>query len=107
MKVEFTDFAWNEITNIANYICLEFGENSMNKFMDDIYHTASLLATNPFIGPIEPSLVHLPTEIHSIVVARKNKAIYFIESKDVVKIVDFWDCRRNPIALVERATDWE
>jgi len=107
MKVEVSIFAKQEVRKTARYIRKEFGEKSKNKFMVEYYHTLQLLATNPLIGPVEQSLDHFPIEYHSIVVAQKNKAIYHIESKDLVKIDDFWDCRRDPKALADRATEWE
>ena len=94
------------LRKIARYIKEEFGKKSRDKFMKEYYHTKDLLAINPYIGPIEPSLAHLPIEFHSIVVAKKNKIIYYVVADDdIVKIVDFWDCRRNPKTLVAQVTD--
>ena len=33
------------------------------------------------------------------------KAPLIKEGDDIVKIVDFWDCRRNPKTLVAQVTD--
>ena len=103
MNVYVTDNAWERIEHIADYIDDNFGEKSRNQFMSDFYHTKDLLAINPYIGPIEQSLAHLPIEFHSIVVAKKNKIIYYVVADDdIVKVVDFWDCRRNPKTLVSQ-----
>ena len=106
MKVDINDSVLEQVDNVACYIETEFGEKSRDKFMKEYYHTKDLLAINPYIGPIEPSLAHLPIEFHSIVVAKKNKIIYYVVADDdIVKIVDFWDCRRNPKTLVAQVTD--
>ena len=107
MIVDISDFALEQINRTADYIWQVFGDKSQEKFMNDIYHTMSLLAINPLMGPIEPSLAHLPIEFHSIVIARKNKAIYHIVSDSIIKVVAFWDCRRDPNTLVAQVTDRE
>ena len=80
MIIDISDFALEQINRTADYIWQVFGTKSQEKFLDDFYHTMNLLAINPLMGPIEPSLANLPIEFHSIVVARKNKAIYHIVS---------------------------
>lgn len=105
MNVKVTEFVSEQVEMSANYIEMEFGERNRDKFLDDFTHTIHLLGINPYIGPIEPSLVHLPIEYHSIVVAKKNKIIYYMvhstnEEASYVKVVAFWDCRRNPQTLI-------
>lgn len=105
MKVDISSYTKQQVRKVARYIKTEFGEKSRDKFLDEYDHTIDLLAINPYIGPIEQSLAHLPIEYHSIVVANKNKIIYYVVADDIVKIVDFWDCRRNPKTLVSQVTD--
>ncbi len=106
MKVDISSYTQQQVRKVARYIKTEFGEKSRNKFLDEYDHTIDRLAINPYIGPIEPSLAHLPVEYHSLVVAKKNKIIYYVvDDDDIVKIVDFWDCRRNPKTLVAQVTD--
>ena len=105
MNVEIADIAWSQVYDIAYYIEAEFGEKSRDKFLDDFDHTIYLLGINPYIGSKEPALAHRSIEYHSIIVAKKNKIIYNVvhsanEEDSYVKVVAFWDCRRNPKTLV-------
>ena len=105
MNVEIADIAWLQVYDIAYYIEAEFGEKSRDKFLDDFDHTIYLLGVNPYIGPKEPALAHRSIEYHSIVVAKKNKIIYYVvhttnDEASYVKVIAFWDCRRNPKILI-------
>ena len=61
-----------------------------------------LLATNPYLGPIEPLLADLPQTYRSVVVGRLNKMVYHIEEDEkTISVDDFWDVRREPQALAD------
>ena len=63
--------------------------------MQKVKETRTLLACNPYLGPVEPLLSELPETYRSVVVARQNKMVYRI-TDDRIEIVDFWDVRREP-----------
>lgn len=104
MRVELSSLAKKQVRKTVKYIDAKFGGKSRDKFMDEFSHTMYLLGINPYIGPIEPSLANRPIEYHSIVIARINKAIYTV-SDSIVKVIAFWDCRRNPKTLVAQVKD--
>ncbi len=98
MRVLMTAFARRQIRETSRYIYREFGRNSRDKFLLKVDEAKRLLATNPYIGPVEPLLSNFPTTYRSMVVARLNKMVYRIMD-DHIEIADFWDCRREPGAL--------
>ena len=100
MIVIVSDLAQTQIDQIADYLAIEFGEKSKEKFMDKVNQTLELLGINPYIGPQEPLLSDLSKEYHSIVVAKKNKAVYRV-IEGIVNVIAFWDCRRDPQKLVK------
>ena len=101
MKVQTSDIALQRIHETASYIQREFGKQYRVNFMQKVRETKRLLATNPCLGPVEPLLADRPTTYRSVVVANMNKMVYRIMD-DCIEIADFWDCRREPKALVEQ-----
>lgn len=101
MKITMTSFAKQQIRETARYIYKQYGQRSKDNFLDSLSDTKRLLETNPYIGPIEPSLSDLPSHYRSIVVGRLNKMIYRI--LDVrIEVSDFWDVRRDPALLANQ-----
>ena len=101
MRVHISDFARQQILETASYIQREFGKWYRDNFMQKVRETKLLLAANPQLGPVEPSLSILPKTYRSIVVARLNKMVYYIEG-DVIEVSDFWNCRQSPERLSDR-----
>lgn len=99
MRVIVSDDAMLRIRLTAIYIRKEFGRSSRDRFMQDVRQLRKLLADNPHLGHVEPLLAHLPQMYRSIVFGRLNKLVYLIHD-DVIEIVDLWDVRRDPAALV-------
>ena len=95
MKVIWNNWSENLLRQTADYIQVEFGKEAKVKFLQDIYHTTTLLQANPNLGKVEPLLANAPVLYRSIVVSRLNKIIYWI-NEDTIEIVDFWDTRREP-----------
>jgi hypothetical protein len=60
----------------------------------------SWLLQMPYLGIVEPLLSRSKWKFRSIVTDKKNKLIYLVR-EDIV-IVDFWDTRMNPTALVKQ-----
>ena len=99
MKVNVSEFAEWQIEATADRIEQSFGNDSKKKFRQRIRHSIRLLRQHPNMGPIEPSLSNEPIAYRSIVVTPLNKLIYAIKD-DNIEIVDLWDVRREPAALV-------
>lgn len=76
MKVIWNNWSENLLLHTADYILAEFGQDARNKFLQDVYHIATLLETNPNLGKTEPLLANAPVLYRSIVVNRLSKIIY-------------------------------
>ena len=100
MKVKTLEQAEQAISNTASYIHREFGRKSRDKFLLKIKETRMLLATNPYLGPVEPLLADRASTYRSVVVGKLNKMVYRIMD-DRIEIADLWDCRREPQALAD------
>ena len=101
MKVKTLDPAEEAVQKTARYIQRKFGNQSRDKFLFKVRETKELLSLNPHLGPVEPLLADRSSTYRSVVVARQNKIVYRIMD-DCIEIVDFWDCRREPKALVNQ-----
>lgn len=95
MRIKVEDEAKKKILQTARYIQQQFGTTARVAFRNEIRLVVDILRVNPNLGPIEPLLADAPVSYRSIVVRRLNKIIYWING-DVIEIVDFWDCRREP-----------
>ena len=102
MKVITLPLARQAIRKTARQIKQDFGRQSRDKFLAKVTETRMLLATNPYLGPIEPLLADLPQTYRSVVVGRLNKMVYHIEEDEkTIYVDDFWDVRREPQALAD------
>ncbi|MBQ4406733.1 MAG: type II toxin-antitoxin system RelE/ParE family toxin [Bacteroidales bacterium] len=97
MKIIIHDLVKQKIRDTARFIHQEFGVVARSNFNTEINHIVKLLRNNPGLGPAERYLEGTSVLYRSIVVQRLNKIIYWVND-DVIEIVDFWDCRREPIA---------
>lgn len=95
MKIIIADKAKKQILRTAKYIQGQFGKEASMEFRNEIQLVRSLLRKNPNMGPEEPLLTEASVTYRSIVVNHLNKIVYWINN-DVIEIVDFWDCRREP-----------
>lgn len=68
----------------ALYIKNTFGKKAKDMFVKAVINANKLISSNPFIE-------------------KCNKIIY-CDNVDHISIVDFWDCRRDPNALVSQVT---
>ena len=95
MRVRWNKQSKEQLLRTASYIRHEFGQNTMDEFMKEVKRTNKLLSKNPNLGQVEPLLVDLPIEYHSIVFSRINKIVYRIVDKHI-EVVALWDTRREP-----------
>ena len=95
MRIKVENEAKKKILQTARYIQTQFGAEANLNFREEIHHIVKLLRSNPNLGPIEPLLTDAPVTYRSIVVKHLNKIVYWVNN-DVIEVVDFWDCRREP-----------
>ena len=100
MKVRWTKRARKEANKVAEYIFGSFGEKTYVEFLQEIEHLTSLMAEMPNIGATETLLSDKIYLYRSLVVNKKSKIIYRIDG-DIIHIVDFWDCHREPKSLTK------
>lgn len=98
MEIIWTDKADELRVEIAEFILLVHGKTARDKFLSEVYETVLLLATNPYMGKIEPSLSDHSICYRSIVINHINKVVYIAEEERIV-VVAIWDCRRDPYVL--------
>ena len=56
MKVLWTDFAWNMLSQTADYVLMEFGYKTYEGFVQDVETAISCIVTNANSGEVEPYL---------------------------------------------------
>lgn len=77
-----------------------FGESTAISFMKSVYEDIELLATQPYIGRIEPLLEDMRLVYRSLVVHKHYKVVYVVEEEiGKISVVAFWDTRRDPKKL--------
>ena len=103
MRIHLTELAERYIHQTEEYLRQEFGRKKRTKFRHEIQHCIRLLRRNPNLGPVEPLLTDEPICYRSVVVPPYNKMIYTI-TDDTIEIIDFWDTRRDPSALVDEVS---
>jgi len=96
-KVKWNPRAKDKFSDTALFIKKAFGALVATNFVKEVHQTVRYIRNNPGIGAAERYLEGTSVLYRSIVVQRLNKIIYWVND-DVIEIVDFWDCRREPIA---------
>jgi plasmid stabilization system protein ParE len=96
-KVKWNPRAKDKFSDTALFIKKTFGALVATNFVKEVHQTVRYIRNNPGIGAAERYLEGTSVLYRSIVVQRLNKIIYWVND-DVIEIVDFWDCRREPIA---------
>jgi plasmid stabilization system protein ParE len=100
MKVEFTDFAKNELQTIYGYYESVASSDVALKIISRILDEVETLERLPNIGAKEVLLEELGMN-HRYIVCGNYKIIFYSTTK-VVYVTDIFDCRQNPEKMVER-----
>ncbi len=104
MRIEWTDEAKARFSEIFDYHFSVAGLTIADKITDRIgSRIYRLLPNNPRAGQREWLLEGEPHEYRRLVEGN-YKIIYRIDG-ETVKIVDIWDCRRDPDALRESTAE--
>lgn len=100
MNVVWTDLAKQQLRQVAKYIRKEFGRSARDKFIHEIGVTNHLLAEHHYMGIVEPLFEGCDKAYRSFVTSRHDKIIYFVGATRI-EVVAFWDCRQNPLKLLD------
>ena len=93
--------AIESLRDVANYIKRSFGKKARQNFMLKVYETEELLKRNPDIAQKDPLFEDRADVYRSIFINNLSRLVYRVDG-DVVNIVGFWDCRRDPVAQAKR-----
>jgi plasmid stabilization system protein ParE len=79
--VMFLEDAERDLRNIHAYVAGQFSEKLANKIYTDIRDAILRLEDNPLLGHTIPQIAHLGmTDFRQIVVEKRNKVIYQIDT---------------------------
>lgn len=101
MNYEWRKSAEKQLERDIQYCIRTFGMKVALRFINSIDKQVDLLATNPYIGFIEPLLIGRRNEYRSLVVHKHYKLVYYIKN-NTLYITDLWDTRREPATLTKR-----
>lgn len=81
----------------------EFGQSTASQFVERTNFVVGLIRKHPLAGTPEPLLRHKKKVYRYFHLIGNLKLIYYyLESTDVIRIVDVWDTRREPSHLAKR-----
>ena len=113
MKVIWLPYAAKQRKAASAYGCRAFGKAAARRFLEKVLHLNTLLAANPYLGPVEEQLNRKasgpsPFVYRSVVVNPTYKLIYRVdEPAECLYIIALWDCRINPDRLYDEVgNDW-
>jgi plasmid stabilization system protein ParE len=101
MKVSWSKKAGDAVVQTSVYILDKFGPKASEEFLQEVQHVSDLLESNPCLGPVEPLLAQKSKPYRSVVLNHLNKIVYYIKG-DTIRIVAFWDTRREPKAQADK-----
>jgi plasmid stabilization system protein ParE len=97
MKVFWSNFAVQMLSEIYLYYKINIGLQVAKNIKNDILKATSQLKTYPYSGQIEPNLEGLQ-EMHRYLIKGNYKVIYK-EIKEGILITDIFDTRQNPVKI--------
>ena len=95
MRVIWHKRAVAALQQIEGYVLENFGEKARKEFVADVEQVVELLSSTPEMGRIDPLFAHRKQTYRSIIIRRLNKLVYYVKD-DTIRIVAFWDTRREP-----------
>jgi len=87
--------AEKEKDKIADYIRWRFGDDRMEKFMQEVDETVQMITLNPSAGFIDPLFAHRAKTYRSVIINGLSKMVYYVKG-NILHIAAFWDTRREP-----------
>lgn len=101
MQINWSRKALRELDIAMGYCEEQFGTRVALHFYQTITDFEVHLSNNPSLGYPEPLLSERSRNYRSLLIHTHFKLVYYIE-KDVIKIADLWDTRRDPEILKKR-----
>lgn len=103
-KIEWTDDAKLIFKTYVKISQLEFGTSTARKWQTERNTIEWCLKRYPVSYPLEELLQgkRLPYRLCHMMQRRFKLIYYYNEAEDTVHIVDIWDTRMNPKALIRR-----
>lgn len=101
MRVEWTLLAESERDKIADYICDSFGISAMKAFIQEVRETTKRLIRFPNMASKDPLFEDRDDTYRSVFINGLSKLVYRVDG-DIIYVVGFWDCRRDPVAQAKR-----
>ena len=102
--IEWDPQAWQLYNDLLENGRLEFGEKTARRWEDEIFYIYDRLKYFPTSFTPE-SLLKGKSHLYRgcLLMRRRFKLIYYYdEAEDVVHILDIWDTKMNPQALIRR-----
>lgn len=101
MKIAWKNNAKAEYFKIARYINEHFCLKAKFAFVDEVNSYKQLIKSNPEIGRVDPLFKDRAETYRSVIINKRSKLVYRVDG-DIINIVAFWDCRRDPVAQAKR-----
>ena len=90
-----------QLAKILEYAYLEYGQTTLNRFLDELTHIEHRLAIQPESYPLEYLLMGKKRKYRFCTLKKNFKLIYFYRPRrHEVVIVTVWDQCQNPKRLV-------
>lgn len=102
MQIKWSKRAIRTLDKVLAFGIELFGARRTILFYNKVKACEPLLASNPYMGKIEPLLINRKLhQYRSFVIHEHFKLIYYIDlSQNILYIVDLWDTRREPSRLI-------
>lgn len=102
--IEWKPVTWQLYNDYLEDARIAYGEKTAQRWENEIVHIYDRLKKHPISYTQEELLRgRKPIYRRCLIMSRRFKIIYYYdESEDVVHIVDIWDTRMNPKALIKR-----
>lgn len=100
MKIVWTERARLELTDLFMYVKDNFGSQTAIKVRNKIRTDILLLKDQPYLGKLEPLLIHRMVS-YRFLISGYYKIIYYVES-DTIYISALWDCRQSPEKITKK-----
>jgi len=98
-KVQWSDFAENELNKIFEYYCERAGINVANRIVLKIILEPNRLINDPEISQREELLLDRESK-YFYLICDSYKLIYSVDKAlKLIKIADVFDTRQNPVKL--------
>jgi len=89
-KIQWTEFALDELDKTIDYLQENFTDKEIKKFASKIESVLELISINPFLFQKAEG-----KEVYRVVILKYNTLYYRIKDKDV-EILSFFSNRQNP-----------